>query len=614
MGLTGSVVFLLWMLACRLAGDRLNARWRYAALKAALLFFLVPVGPCLRSLCTAARRFTTPTAPSLAVLPPTPAGTEAAPLYSAEPVPISPELGQLLLLIWVLGMAAVLARESLVFQKFQRHLRQAGFQDAPPAVQILLLACQQQLRVLRSIRLRVSPAAPTPFVMGLLRPTLVLPARAYASRELRCILLHELTHLKQGDLWVRRVSLLAAAVHWWNPLVHLLGRSLAELGEESCDERVAAPLSPGERQDYSRALLDAACTAPMPEGWTLPLSKAKTIQRRLSKMLHVKKLTRRQKVLSLCAVLALLACGAATALAVQSPVAVRDEPATDDLSAQDQEPVQPVSSPPEETEPAGPPEETAEPPAEGTDTPPAGEPSAPSVENSSEGGDQSAPVISAAEPDEPSQPAAESPADNELPDESWRTNANLPSPYDSPEELALLVNTPERQVSAACRDENWNLRYVVYSDGTRANSPAFQRVIDAVIEEANQQGLLVDGQFHRNSKGETYGSTGIGSFGAITILGELPDLIAAIGIHGERGYFRQSELVDAATPTYSAEECPHEFLIPLYDCEGNVIGEFAVKCGGHISVVGKTIEEVRREIAGENADVFISEKTMISTP
>ena len=45
-----------------------------------------------------------------------------------------------------------------------------------------------------------------------------------------------------------------------------------------------------------------------------------------------------------------------------------------------------------------------------------------------------------------------------------------------------------------------------------------------------------------------------------------------------------------------------------------MIGEFATGCGGHISVVGKTIEEVRRELAGENAEVFVSEKTTISTP
>ena len=582
MSLTGSAVFLAWWVLCRAAGDRLSARWRYAALKGALLFLLVPVGSCLAALGDAL-------SPAPAVLPSAPPDLwlPALPetdLPPADPAPVSIpfQAGQVLALVWVLGAAAVLVYKSAGFLRFRQRLEAAGFRDAPSRCQVLLLACRQQLRVLTPVRLRVCPAAPAPFVMGLLRPVIVLPDQPLSHQELRYILLHELTHVKRGDLWVRRASLLALAVHWWNPLVHLLDRKTAELSEESCDERIAARLTRQERRDYGQVLLQMACRTAVPEDLALPLSTMKSMQRRLSNMLHVKNLTPRQRVLSGCVVLALLVCGTATALAVQSPVAVQDEPASDTLSVQDQEPTQPVASLPEETGPAVIPEETTEPPAEETDTPPVEDtavetaPPAPSS-----GTTQTAPNHPAKNSDPASSSASEPQADD----------------------------TSEPEVIFTVYDADGKLQYTLYEDGTRVNSPEYQLELEASLEEATQKGWLENGQYRRNSHGETYGpNAGI----YVQLIGP-PDLIAAMGTHGESGYIRDSD-ADAVPRDLPEEECPHEFLIPLYDCEGNVIGECATGCGGHISVVGKTIEEVRRELAGENAEVFVSEKTTISTP
>ena len=297
-------------------------------------------------------------------------------------------------------------------------------------------------------------------------------------------------------------------------------------------------------------------------------------------MLHVKNLTRRQKLLSGCVVLALLVCGTATALAVQSPVAVQDEPASDTLSVQDQEPTQPVASLPEETEPAVIPEETTEPPAEDA-----------AVE-----ADSPAPVDTASPSGESTQTAPNAPAESSDPASS---SASEPQADD----------TSEPEVIFTVYDADEKLQYTLYEDGTRVNSPEYHLELEASLEEATQKGWLVDGQYRRNSHGETYGPDG-GIF--IQLIGP-PDLIAAMGTNGESGYIRDSD-ADAVPHDLPEEECPHEFLIPLYDCEGNVIGEFATGCGGHISVVGKTIEEVRRELAGENTEVFVSEKATISTP
>lgn len=84
---------------------------------------------------------------------------------------------------------------------------------------------------------------------------------------------------------------------------------------------------------------------------------------------------------------------------------------------------------------------------------------------------------------------------------------------------------------------------------------------------------LIDGEYPKNSKGETYGPSPLSE-----IVGYEPDLIlsAGIGEDGEAldGYVRPEEL----HKTYDIPEGGETF-IPLYDSEGNVIGQFRLANG-----------------------------------
>ena len=96
----------------------------------------------------------------------------------------------------------------------------------------------------------------------------------------------------------------------------------------------------------------------------------------------------------------------------------------------------------------------------------------------------------------------------------------------------------------------------------------------------------------RNSTGESYGPSSLANY-----VGYNPDLTAALGTRGEAGYVRDAD--SAALPSLPAETCPHEFMVPLYDSEGTVIGEFVVGCGGHFSG-GATVDAVKTAL-GENS-------------
>lgn len=563
MSLTGSVLFGAWWVLCRLTGNLVSARWQYAALKLSLLFLLVPVGPCLKALLAAKdRSFVSSLAThSAQVLPVLPAAEPHLAAAAPAQLSISPAASQILGLMWVLGAAAMLVYKGAAFSWFRRRLKNARQIPLPPYTQILLLTCQQQLGVLGTIQVRISPAAPTPFVMGLFRPVIVLPDQPFSYQELRYILLHELTHLKRGDLWIRWASMLAAAVHWWNPVVYLLDRKVIELSEESCDERIVVRLSHQERCRYGQVLLKVICSTAMPEDLTAPLSTAKLIQRRLSKMLRVKSQSRKQKIFSLCMVLVLLVCGTVTALAARSPITVQEKTAL--INEAQPDPKNTLSS-----------DLTPDVPESGA----------------------AAEDLTVTQPEEEIGHEYRQP----ISDHAAADTSGVQNPGDEAPVSGQSMNASLEKKVIAVVSEGDQLLYTQYADGSQVNSPYYQQQLDQILDEANAQGILINGQYPRNSSGETYGPDGGGIYGLSAAVGEAPSLTAAVGTNGEHGYIRRSDerFVPHDLP---ADQCPHTFTIPLYDSEGTVIGEFSLSCGGHVSTAGKSIDEVNAEIAGEAA-------------
>lgn len=94
----------------------------------------------------------------------------------------------------------------------------------------------------------------TAFIVGVIRPRIYVPSTSGQS-DREYVTEHERWHLKRGDNIWRMLGALAAAVHWFNPLVWLALRLSGQDMEMSCDEHVLKKLGETERQEYSRTLL-----------------------------------------------------------------------------------------------------------------------------------------------------------------------------------------------------------------------------------------------------------------------------------------------------------------------------------------------------------------------
>ena len=160
-----------------------------------------------------------------------PAGALAAPretMPSSEPLAI----------LWLAGAGTILGLSIFRSVRASRLARRARDVSDNPALREILRTLPMDVA---RLRIRETRELKSPAICGLLHPIILLPVgweNQLTARELECVLLHEVGHLKRGDLFWRWAFLIARSVHWFNPLVWMAERSARLQQEMACDEWV----------------------------------------------------------------------------------------------------------------------------------------------------------------------------------------------------------------------------------------------------------------------------------------------------------------------------------------------------------------------------------------
>jgi TonB family protein len=256
------VVGAAWMLAFALRRQSAAARhlvWTAAAAALLALPLLSVSMPALRvrtgalaTLVSTVTFRTTAMAPAGSSAPSNPPATPAqAPGRSAN---WSPDLRLLIPLLWAAGTALAMAHMAaawLVMWRIRRTARPLS--DAP-----LFPALARALGIRRNVELLEVPSGGMPLSFGVFQPAVFLPADAREWREgrRRVVMLHELAHIRRGDLATQLVARAAVSLFWWNPLAWLAWREFVKERERAADDMV---LSAGEpATDYACHLLEIA--------------------------------------------------------------------------------------------------------------------------------------------------------------------------------------------------------------------------------------------------------------------------------------------------------------------------------------------------------------------
>ncbi len=256
-----SVVIVLVLLAQRLFARQLTPRWRHAlwflvVIRLALPgsvesrlslynFFSPPplsrvIGPS-EALAALAAPGVAPSAPSRVV-----GGASSRFSFRAS-----------LCWLWLAGAVALGA----YFLGSARRLGRAISRRRPvtsEAVLNLLEDCKQKMGVFTPLVLLETPRINSPALLGFIRPRLLLPEgllAAFSLSELRFVFLHELGHLKRGDILINWVLTVPLVLHWFNPLVWYAVRRIRIDGESACDVVALSHAGEGANGAYGKTMI-----------------------------------------------------------------------------------------------------------------------------------------------------------------------------------------------------------------------------------------------------------------------------------------------------------------------------------------------------------------------
>ncbi|MEZ5323531.1 MAG: N-acetylmuramoyl-L-alanine amidase [Verrucomicrobiales bacterium] len=184
--------------------------------------------------------------------------TGGAPVFIDAPIaqmpesaPVSPVVAEVpktflemwaapLLLLWSVGCLIVLLRLATGLWRARIVRRACVAVDAPHWLDSLSRV-KSELGIASGVTLISGAAVKVPFVMGLIRHTLLLPATVIGTTtetERMLILRHELAHVKRRDALSRVLAQLALALHALNPAAWLLLRAARLTEECSIDDAV----------------------------------------------------------------------------------------------------------------------------------------------------------------------------------------------------------------------------------------------------------------------------------------------------------------------------------------------------------------------------------------
>jgi beta-lactamase regulating signal transducer with metallopeptidase domain len=192
-------------------------------------------------------------------------GSLPAPVIGASvnPLQIYVEIGAY---IWVLGIIALLIYSLISIFILKRQLNSAQFSEK---------------NIFEAKNLK------TPFVLGLVKPKIYLPARIN-DEERNYILLHEQTHIHRKDHIIKILAFLILSMHWFNPLAWIAFILMSTDMELSCDERVLKEMNEDIKKPYANSLLSLATGRHILNGSPLAFGEG-NIKGRIKNVMNYKK-------------------------------------------------------------------------------------------------------------------------------------------------------------------------------------------------------------------------------------------------------------------------------------------------------------------------------------
>lgn len=234
-----SIVAGIFLIISQFLRNRQSPSIRYYSWLVVLVGFLIPVRPQIGSAVVTVNN---------------PAAVE----YISTEASINPI--SVLTVIYLIGAISYIVFLTIRSTIWNRTVMRFAV-SVPEDIGNMIVEAASTLGIKRHVDIYYSDIISSPMMMGLINPVILLPRREYGYDELRLIFKHELTHYKHNDLWIKLLLTICRIMHWFNPLMIIIGRRLEQECEYYCDMSVTADEDTIMRKVYCDSILNTVSAA-----------------------------------------------------------------------------------------------------------------------------------------------------------------------------------------------------------------------------------------------------------------------------------------------------------------------------------------------------------------
>ena len=173
----------------------------------------------------------------------------------------------ILISVWLVGMFVCVLKYRKRHRKIDRMVKEEGYIDTTIKIQVEELS--KRLKLHRKVQPIILDFIEVPMAYGLIHPKILLPQDEYEEETLRMILLHELTHHKQHDLFWKQFFQITRCVYWFHPAMNDILKQIDQWGETSCDMKVSKQIR--SLKTYFNVVISMAVGTPRYDVYTTGL-------------------------------------------------------------------------------------------------------------------------------------------------------------------------------------------------------------------------------------------------------------------------------------------------------------------------------------------------------
>ncbi len=169
-------------------------------------------------------------------------------------------LNTTIILIWIVGMM-FFTLLTICYNYKMYLLKRSLCILQNKKIEGLFQTCKRDMRIGRNIILCESDFIQTPMIFSFFQTYIVFPKHLsddLTDNEMRYVLLHELSHYKNKDIFINYMLCFFQIIYWFNPLVWFAFNQMRTDREIACDITVLKRLHTNFYGDYGRTIINFA--------------------------------------------------------------------------------------------------------------------------------------------------------------------------------------------------------------------------------------------------------------------------------------------------------------------------------------------------------------------